>query len=154
VGPDDDVVLALRGRLQEVGHRILELTQGLRRPEPSFLSIDVDVGEVKTAGSDAGEGIEHTQRFGKRGHLVGQSIGGGKTAADRLLLGAECARHLTAQNHVILSKPIPQQTIQASYSPSAPARALSGVNAGNPGDWCWQICPESSSIVSAALPGT
>src|SRR5207247_3159439 len=38
---DDDadvVVLALRGRLREVGHRVLELTQGLRRPEPPFLT--------------------------------------------------------------------------------------------------------------------
>ena len=49
VRPDDDVVLAFRGRLQEVGPRVLELTQGLRRPEPPLLAVDVDVSEVKSA---------------------------------------------------------------------------------------------------------
>jgi len=50
VRPDDDVVLAFRGRLQELKHRVLELTRGLRRPESKLLAIDVDVGEVKTPG--------------------------------------------------------------------------------------------------------
>jgi hypothetical protein len=48
VRTDDDVVLAVRGGLQEVGHRVLDLTQGLCRPEPPLLAIDVDVGEVKS----------------------------------------------------------------------------------------------------------